>query len=90
MWVGVPEALPIPVTVMEYGPGAVPAAVVTCMVRAPPEVTDEGVNDTVAPDGKSGGGQGHRLRSVGGGGDDAGGGRTARPPRWPTAARRRW
>ncbi len=49
VWVGVPDAFPVPVTVIGYNPGVVPDAVVTAMVELPPEVTDVGVNDTVAP-----------------------------------------
>jgi hypothetical protein len=48
-WDGVPAPLPIPVIVMGYDAGVVPEAVVTCMAELPPEVTDEGVNDTRAP-----------------------------------------
>ncbi len=48
---GVPEAVPIPVTVMGNVPVVGPD-VVTCMVELPPEVTEEGVNDTEAPAGR--------------------------------------
>ena len=44
--------LPVPVTVTEYVPAGVDAAVAIVNVDEPPDVTDDGLNDAVAPDGK--------------------------------------
>ena len=43
--------VPVPVTVIVYGPGAVDEPTLTVIVEEPPAVTEVGLNDTVVPDG---------------------------------------
>lgn len=43
--------VPVPVTVIVYAPGVVPAPTLTVIIADPPEVTEDGLNDTDVPAG---------------------------------------